>query len=65
MAHRDSDTLKSIVTNSNISGLDWLCVSEWLRSPPLTQEGLGLIPRAGKLDSGFHPLKDDKMSSSY
>ena len=39
-------------------------VAEWLRSPPLDEqvdlEGLGSIPVADKLDSGF-----GKMSTSF
>ena len=42
-------------------------MAEWLRSPPLDQqvdlEGLGSIPGAGKLDSGFQ--LSVKMSTSF
>ena len=42
-----------------------VCVAEWLRSPPLMREGLGSTPKAGKLDSGYHPSEVGEMSSNY
>jgi len=40
-----------------------VCAAELLNSPPITQDGLGSIPRV-KFDSGFRPSKVGKMSSN-
>ena len=39
-------------------------VAEWLRSPPLMRKGLGSTPRAGKLDSGYHPSEEQQLLNS-
>ena len=44
---------------------EYVCVAEWLRSPPLMREGLGSTPGAGKIDSGYHPSEVGEMSSNY